>query len=430
MTAPGDRNRARWLLAAGVTDSFGLSFGWTTFTLLAVMRGGLPLAGLYNAAMFVGIVLSAPAATWLSARVSPRTVLAGTGAVELVLRVGTVVALISGVASGVVAAGIVAMNVMAFVAYAAMRAEVAAVEPGARALTRYATAIAAIEALGAAVAALLPLTAHGAVNVPVVTAVIVCYGASLVPQFGCARRAQAGGPGGGTGARPRLRGPVRVRSRAVRGRPFHVRGALGPTWPWLVGGGAVMLVASGPGSLGVALAAELDGQVAVLPSAVVFTAGCLLAPAAAAWVARSGCPANVVWTLFGVVMLAGWLAAPWNLTGLLVAQFGSGVGLTAFQGDMDARVAAHGDPNRVTAALASAAAFRAVGTAIAVRSIPAMVAAPAIGTFSGAALVTLVAGALILRVTAGRGHTQVDPGQPGRTASGTRPDLTPAAGGG
>ena len=159
-----------------------------------------------------------------------------------------------------------------------------------------------------------------------------------------------------------------------------------------------MLVASGPGSLGVALAAELDGQVAVLPSAVAFTVGCLLAPAATQRIVQLGLSARVAWPLLGTGMLIGWLAAPWQLSGLLLAQFCSGLSLTAFQGDMDTRIAERANPERVTSALASAAAIRAIGTAIAVRCIPTLVAAPAINAFSAAALIALIAGTVILRV--------------------------------
>ena len=55
-------------MVAGLVDSFGLSLGWTMFTLLAVHAGGLADAALYNAAMLVGLVLSAPLTTWVANR--------------------------------------------------------------------------------------------------------------------------------------------------------------------------------------------------------------------------------------------------------------------------------------------------------------------------------------------------------------------------
>ena len=54
------------------------------------------------------------------------------------------------------AACVVVMNITAWTGYAGMRAEVAAVAPGPAALTLYGTGVAAVEALGAASAALLP----------------------------------------------------------------------------------------------------------------------------------------------------------------------------------------------------------------------------------------------------------------------------------
>ncbi len=68
---PGGLRRAgrlRELLTAGVADSFGMSLGWTVLVLLAVSRGGLAEAALYNAAMLAGVVLSAPVTGWLSRR--------------------------------------------------------------------------------------------------------------------------------------------------------------------------------------------------------------------------------------------------------------------------------------------------------------------------------------------------------------------------
>jgi hypothetical protein len=389
------------LLTAGVVDSFGLSLGWTTFTLLAVMQGGLPLAGLYNAAMFVGIGFSAPVTGWLAGRMNGRLLLGWTGAIELVLRLATMMALLARCAPTLVAAGIVSMNVMAWVAYAGMRAEVAAVEPGTRSLTRYAMAIAAIEALGAAVAALLPLSSGGRVNAPVVAAIVAVYCASLIPQFACARRAQVQ-----RGCRLTAADRAAARTRRASATPtlhLFLHRNRGPSVPVpiiaraLVAGGAVMLVASGPASLGVALAAELYGHLAVVASAIVFTVGCLLAPLAARQLDRLRLPPNIAWPLLGVGMLSGWIGAPWQVAGLLAAQFLSGLSMTVFQGEMDARIAAHAETGRVTSALAWGAASRATGSAVAVRLIPLLVAARSIGVLSLGALAVLVVGALVVR---------------------------------
>lgn len=395
------RASGRVLLTSGVVDSFGLSLGWTTFTLLAVMQGGLPLAGLYNAAMFVGIGLSAPATGWLAGRVNGRLLLGWTGAIELVLRLATMMALLARCAPTLVAAGIVLMNVMAWAAYAGMRAEVSAVEPGTRSLTRYAMAIAAIEALGAAVAALLPLSSRGSVNVPVVAGIVAVYCASLIPQFACARLAQIQRGCRSTAA-------DRADARTGRGSAtptlhLFLRRKRGPGAPvpitagTLVAGGAVMLVASGPASLGVALAAELYGHLAVVASAIVFALGCLLAPFGAQQLDRLRLPPNIAWPLLGAVMLSGWIGAPWQVAGLLAAQFLSGLSMTVFQGEMDGRIAARAEAGRVTSALAWGAASRATGSAVAVRLIPLLVAARSIGVLSLGALAVLVVGALVVR---------------------------------
>ena len=147
--------QGRRVLLAGLVDSFGLSLGWTTFTLVAVERHGLGAAAVYNAAMLLGIVASAPATTWLSRRLSGRRLLTAAGLVELPLRVSTLAALLLGAGSGVIAFGVFVMNVAAWTGYAGMRAEVAECDPGARAMVRYAVGIAAIEAVAASVAALV-----------------------------------------------------------------------------------------------------------------------------------------------------------------------------------------------------------------------------------------------------------------------------------
>ncbi|HEU5271800.1 MAG TPA: hypothetical protein VFU36_17905, partial [Jatrophihabitans sp.] len=182
--APG---RIRALLTAGLLDSFGLSLGWTAFILIAVGRGGLPAAGLYNAAMLAGVVGSAPVTGWFAGRVAGRVLLTCTGSVELVLRVGTLAGLLIGWPPALLAAGVAAMNVAAWSGYAGMRAEVAAADPGPRSLTRYAVAIAAIEAIGAGVAALLPISGDGRLGGAVTAAILIVYASSVTPQFLIAR---------------------------------------------------------------------------------------------------------------------------------------------------------------------------------------------------------------------------------------------------
>jgi hypothetical protein len=52
--------RLRRLIATALVDSFGLSLGWTVFSLHVVCGHGLAGLGLCNAAMLCGVALSAP----------------------------------------------------------------------------------------------------------------------------------------------------------------------------------------------------------------------------------------------------------------------------------------------------------------------------------------------------------------------------------
>ena len=471
--------RVRTLLAAGLLDSFGLSLGWTAFILIAVGRGGLAAAGEYNAAMLVGVVGSAPVTGWIASRVDGRVLLTGTGSVELVLRVGTLAGLLVGWPAPLLAAGVVAMNVAAWSGYAGMRAEVAAVDPGPRSLTRYAVAIAAVEAvgagvavmnvaawsgyagmraevaaadpgprsltryavaiaaveaLGASVAALLPITAAGQLGGAVTAGIMLVYGSSVIPQFLIARTSVvrsgrevrsdqlAAEPAGSTlpaepagvvlpaepaGAvlptepiRPAEPHRLGYAGRHRRRPPVPLPMPFGRQVVALVGGALIMLVASGPVTLGTALAQQLYGHAAVGFAAMAFSAGCLLASPAAAALDRLGLPGQLRWLVWGAGMLLGWLAAPWQLAGLLGAQLVSAVAITAFQGEMDATVSQAADPSRVTSALAWSAAVRACGSAVAVRMLPALVLAPSIGVLSAAATAALLSGGLIVLAAA------------------------------
>ena len=361
--------RLRQLVTAGLVDSFGLSLGWTLFSLLAVERGGLEEAALFSVAMLIGIVLSAPVTAGLARRLSGRRLLAGAASIEAILRVTTLGGLLAGWATPVVAAGVVGMYVCAFAGFAAMRAEVAAIDARPRAMTRYAMSILAVEATGAGFAVLLPNQ----------TFIIIVYGASLLPTIVCARKA-------------------RVTSSAAR------RSRLPIPLGVLFGGAAIGLLAYGPTLLNVALATELHGPDAVAYAAVSFSAGCLLSSMAVEGAARFRLPATLAWPMWGVVMLFGWIAAPWHVAGLCLAQFLSGIGLTAFEGGMDARVA--GESGRsgdgtVTTALAWTAAVRATGSAVAVRVLPLLVTAPAIGTVASAGSSVLAIGAVAATIVAG-----------------------------
>src|SRR6185503_6477207 len=219
---------------------------------------------LFNAAMLIGIVLSAPVTTGLARRLSGRRLLAGAASTEAVLRIVTLGGLLAGWAAPVVAAGVVGLYTCAFAGFAAMRAEVAAVDARPRAMTRYAMSILAVEATGAAFAALLPIQRHGFL----LTLIIIGYGLSLLPTVICARTARVT-----AAAAPERRLPI----------PLGV----------LVGGAAIGLLAYGPTLLNVALATELHGQNAVAYAAVSFSAGCLLSSMAVEGVARVRLPATL-----------------------------------------------------------------------------------------------------------------------------------------
>src|SRR6185437_4507475 len=124
----------------------------------------------------------------------------------------------------------------AFAGFAAMRAEVAAIDARPRAMTRYAMSILAVEATGAGLAALLPIPTF---------VIIIVYGVSLLPTIVCARKA-------------------RVTSSSAPARRLPIPLGL------LAGGATIGLLAYGPTLLNVALATELHGQNAVAYAAVSF----------------------------------------------------------------------------------------------------------------------------------------------------------------
>src|SRR5215213_2566964 len=88
--------RLRRLIATALVDSFGLSLGWTVFSLAIVRGHGLAGLGLCNAAMLVGVALSAPVATRLSTHLDGRALLRVTCVTESVLPVGTFALLLAG----------------------------------------------------------------------------------------------------------------------------------------------------------------------------------------------------------------------------------------------------------------------------------------------------------------------------------------------
>ena len=367
--------RLRRLIATALVDSFGLSLGWTVFSLHVVRGHGLTGLGLCNAAMLVGVAMSAPVAARLSTRLDGRALLRVTCATESVLRVATFALLLAGAPLLLVAVAVAASNVVAWTGYAGMRAEVAAADPRGAAMTWYMVAVAAIEAAGTATAALLPTGPTGLVTGGLLVGVIACYGGVLVPTWLVAAGAQV--PGAQPVARPVARRPARRRKLST-----------GPLTGLLASGGLVMLLGSGPTLLAVGLAAQLHGTRWVAGSALAFAAGSLLAPFAVARLERHAVPPSIAWPALGVGMAAGWTFAAWHPLALLAAQLLSGMCMSALEGDMDARIAASdAAPRGVTANLATAAALRAFGSAAAVALAPRVIAEAGIG-WLGAALAT------------------------------------------
>jgi hypothetical protein len=399
--------RLRRLIATALVDSFGLSLGWTVFSLHVVRGHGLAGLGLCNAAMLVGVALSAPVASRLSARLDGRALLRVTCVTESVLRVGTFALFLAGAPLPLVAAAVATSNVVAWTGYAGMRAEVAAADPRGAAMTWYMVAVAAIEAAGTATAALLPTGPAGLVSGGLLVAVIACYGGVLLPTWLVAAGARV--PRAQPAARP---APPRQRAASTHSAPRRVprwgsvahqivwrrRISTAPLTGLLASGGLVMLLGSGPTLLAVGLAAELHGTRWVAGSALTFALGSLLAPFAVARLERRAVPPSVAWPVLGVGMAAGWAFAAWHPFALLAAQLLSGTCMSALEGDMDARIAA-GDaaPRGVTANLATAAALRAFGSAAAVALAPRVIAEAGIGWF-GAALATGLAALALARL--------------------------------
>jgi len=364
--------------------------------LLATARGGLAEAALYNAAMLGGVVLSAPVTGWLSQRLDGRTLLRRAAGAEVVLRFAVLGGLIADAPPAAIAAAIVLMHVAAWAGFAGMRAEVSAVDASPRSMTRYAVCIAGVEAAGTALAALLPAGPDGYPTGWLLDAVFVIYLGSLLPTVLTARRARiaAGSnfPKQSTPVSHALRqSPDAGRFRHSQWGSFRV-----PAPRMLLAGFAVMLVAAGPALLAVPVTAQLYGGAWVAGAAVAFSLGCLLSTTAVSWVGRLRLPVVLRWTLWGLGMLAGWVLAPAYAPMVLIAQFLAGLSQTAFEGDMDARVAAGAGPDAVTRDLAYSASVRALGGAVAVRTLPMLVAASAIGTVASAAGLALGITAVVL----------------------------------
>ncbi len=363
-------------MGAGLVDSLVLSMAWTVVVLRVAGTHGLVGAGLVSTALLIGVALSAPFAGWLSRRLDGRRLLRVAAGVEALLRLSVFAALYLVAPLSVLVVCVVAMNVVAWTGYAGMRAEVAAVSTGAAAITWYATIVASVEAVGVALAALLPVSGDDVAGWLWVTMTAV-YVLGLLPTVVVA----------GGSAVPRAAQPL----RAARTR-WQVPAR--PSMPVAMGTG-LMLVASAPPLLAVALAAQLHGRTAVGLAAIAFTVGSLLSPVLAGRLQAAGRNGPVTWSLLAAGMVAGWTLAPVSITWLCVAQLASGLSMTALEGLVDS-YAAERRPHAVTATLAQTTAGRALGSAAGAAAFPAVVLLVGLSQ----AAVTLTAVLLLVAVIA------------------------------
>ena len=350
------RRRLLHLVAAGLVDSFCLSLAWTVVLIELTRRHGLVAAGVCSTAMMVGVALSAPVASWMSQRLDGRRLLRTAGGVEAGLRVGVLMMLAWDVPVFMLAACVALMNVVAWTGYAGMRAEVATVSEGAKGLTWYGTVVAAVEAVGVAAGALVPLGAGGSPSPVVLTAVALVYVGALVPTLVVA---------GGSCVPRALSQPPTAR---INPRPRRVR----PPSRVAVAGALLMSAASGPTLLAVALASELHGSGSVGLSAAAFMAGSLVAPSLAGTLDRAHRNHGRCWLVLATGMVVGWATAAHGLVWLCLAQVLSGLCMTTLEGLLDTR-ASRERPDAVTAALARATAARAFGASAGTAVLPILV---------------------------------------------------------
>jgi hypothetical protein len=380
------------LLVSGVIDSTGLAFGWTIVLLVVAERGGLDAGASMSAAMLVGIALSAPLSAWLSSRLSPRDLLRSLAVAEGACRLGVFVLLWLHAGTWSAALVVVAMNSLAWSAFAAMRTEVARAEvaraeearaeehsDSGRSLTWYAVAIASSEALAAGAAALLlDRTPSPAVLVLVTAAYVL----SLIPQWWV-----------GSHADPGRRSPSQpVRSRTARSwtaRSWTARVWTARSWTassresswtaWFPGvrsvlapaglGAAVFLLAGAPALLATVLAYQRYGSKGVVVSAVAFTICSLGATRMQAALAGRHPPALPL-LLLGALLIGGWSLSGHGLIGLFIAQGCAGLAQCALEGELDSRIVSRLPDVQVTAGLAFASSSRALGGAVSVAALP------------------------------------------------------------
>ncbi len=378
-------------MLAGLVDSFFLSLVWTIVVLHVLDVHGLVAAGALSTAMLAGVALSAPVAEAMARRLAGKGLLRTSAGVEAALRLGVFGLVFSGAPLWILAVCVTVMNVMAWTGYAGMRAEVSALSGGAGGLARYGSVVAAVEAAGIAVAALLPTTGGAGADVVLVAAgaayvlallpTAIVAGGSLVPRS-TPRLPRIGWPSPATVSIPSLTGVL------------------------------LMFLAAAPTLLSIPLAAELHGRSSVGVAAIAFTLGSLASPALAAAVQARGANGPVAWICCGVGMLVGWCLAPISVALMCLAQLASGLGMTALEGLLDAR-ATETRPHAVTASLAQATAGRALGAAGGTALLPYAVAGAGIAVSAGAVATILALVAVVLTVSNRRTVARVAPRRQG-----------------
>jgi hypothetical protein len=387
--------RLRTLTICGAADSLGMAWGWTLVMLTITHDSGLTKAAHYSAAMFIGIVLSAPATGWLSRRVTATRLLRLSASTELLLRIVVLAGIVTGLPAWAVAAAIVAMNVSGWVCHAGMRSEISVVDATPSSLTRYATVIAGAEACGAALAAMIPTHATASLTGWFLAAALLVYPGTLLPTIVTAGRARSSANSAQTaaaaGKHTQQRAKPGKRGGSARTRlPMRLLGA----------GAAVMLLAGGPTLLSTSITEELYGGVWLAGSAIAFSMGTLFSAGSVTAITRRGVPVAARWLLWGIAMVAGWAFVPVLAPMVLVAQFLAGLGQTALEGDMDACVTASVTPKTAASALAYAASGRAAGSAVGVRVLPFIGSSATVGIVAGSTTVILAAGGIVCWVCA------------------------------
>lgn len=393
------RSRLVRLISAGLVDSLCLSTAWTVLVLDVVERDGLAGAGAITAAMLVGVALSAPVAHRASQLLGGRHLLRASASIEVVLRVAVALLVLGGAPVWASAPAVTVLNVVAWTGYAGMRAEVAALGLGSAPLTTYGTVVAAVEAGGVALAVLLPL--DGGHRSGVLTVVMGAYVLALVPTFVVA---------GGSPVRP-------------AGRPAAGQRTSSPLTPPVVAGTLLMLLASGPTLLSVALAEQLFGRTAVPLAALAFTAGSLAAPWAARLLDRRAVHHGPVWWAVATGMVLGWSVAAHSLVLLCLAQVLSGLCMTLLEGVLDTSATRY-RPRAATGALAMASAGRALGSAGATAVLPGLTIGIGLSTSTGVIGVLLGGTALLATLAGHRRRRRLRDTITARTTSASHTSLT------